>query len=93
MDRRSGHLYVLYEEGYKWIEEKGLLYPSESMIMAGALDENRDNPFVNTQGSSLPETPMAESTRVPLKTPTDKGGGRRKEGTLDPKWLTRKKTI
>ena len=74
MDRRSGHLYVLYEEGYKWIEEKGLLYPSESMIMARALDENRDNPFVNTQGSSLPEMPMAESTRVPLKTPTDKGG-------------------
>ena len=74
MDRRSGHLYVLYEEGYKRIEEKGLLYPSESMIMAGALDENRDNPFVNTQGSSLPETSMAESMRVPSKTPTAKGG-------------------
>ena len=74
MDKRSGHLYVLHEEGYKQIEEKGLLYPSESMIMAGALDENRGNPFVNTQGSSLPETPVAESTRVPSKTPTDKRG-------------------
>ena len=34
MDKRSGHLYVLHEEGYKQIKEKGLLYPSESMIMA-----------------------------------------------------------
>ena len=33
MDRKSGHLYVLHEKGYKWIEEKGLLYPSESMII------------------------------------------------------------
>ena len=48
MDRKSGHLYVLDEKGYKQIEEKGLLYPSESMIIAGALDENRSNPFVMT---------------------------------------------
>ena len=27
MDRKSGHLYVLDEKGYKQIEEKGLLYP------------------------------------------------------------------
>ena len=72
MDRKSGHLYVLDEKGYKQIEEKGLLYPSESMIIAGALDENRSNPFVITQSSRLPETPAAESTRVPLKTSTDK---------------------
>ena len=90
MDRRSGHLYVLYEEGYKWIEEKGLLYPSESMIMAGALDENRGNPFVNTQGSSLPETPMAESTRVPSKTPTDKRGVEEKKEPLTPNGLLEK---
>ena len=57
MDRKSGHLYVLNEKGYKQIEEKGLLYPSESMIIAGALDENRGNPFVITQSSRLPETP------------------------------------
>ena len=37
MDRKSGHLYFLNEKGYKQIEEKGLLYPSESMIIAGAL--------------------------------------------------------
>ena len=72
MDRKSGHLYVLNEKGYKQIEEKGLLYPSESMIIAGVLDENRGNPFVITQSSRLPETPAAESTRVPLKTSTDK---------------------
>ena len=72
MDRKSGHLYLLNEKGYKEIEEKGLLYPSESMIIAGALDENRGNPFVITQSSRLPETPAAESTRVPLKTSTDK---------------------
>ena len=51
MDRKSGHLYVLDEKGYKQIEEKGLLYPSESMIIAGALDENRSNPFIITQSS------------------------------------------
>ena len=72
MDKKSGHLYFLHEKGYKQIEEKGLLYPSESMIIAGALDENRGNPFVITQSSRLPETPAAESTRLPLKTSTDK---------------------
>ena len=72
MDRKSGHLYFLNEKGYKQIDEKGLLYPSESMIIAGALDENRGNPFVITQSSRLPETPAVESTRVPLKTSTDK---------------------
>ena len=91
MDRRSGHLYVLHEGGYRRIEEKGLLYPSESMIMAGALDENRGNPFINTQCSSLPETPMAESTRVPLKTPTDKGGVEEKREPLTADGLLEKK--
>ena len=72
MDKKSGHLYILDEKGYKQIEEKGLLYPSESMIIAGALDENRGNTFVITQSNRLPETPVAESTKVPLKTSTDK---------------------
>ena len=72
MDKRSGHLYVLNEQGYMQIKEKGLLYPSESMIIAGALDENKGNPFMITQSSRLPETPAAESTRVPLKTSTNK---------------------
>ena len=87
MDRKSGHLYVLDEKGYKQIEEKGLLYPSESMIIAGSLDDNRSNPFVMTQSSKLPETPMAESTRVPLKTSTDKREVKEKKELLTPDGL------
>ena len=90
MDKRSGHLYVLHEEGYKRIEEKGLLYPSESMIMAGALDENRGNPFVHIQSSRLQEMPMAESTRVPLKTSMDKRGVEEKKEPLTPNGLLEK---
>ena len=90
MDRKSGHLYVLHEKGYKQIEEKGLLYPSESMIIAGALDENRGNPFVITQSGRLPETPTAESTRIPLKTSTDKREVREKEEPLIPDGLLEK---
>ena len=87
MDRKSGHLYVLDEKEYKQIKEKGLLYPSESMIIAGALDENRGNPFVITQSSRLPETPAAESTRVPLKTSTDKREVEEKKELLTPDGL------
>ena len=87
MDKKSGHLYVLNEQGYTQIEEKGLLYPSESMIIAGALDENKGNPFMNTQSSRLPGTPAAESTRVPLKTSTDKREQREKKEPLTPEGL------
>ena len=91
MDRKSGHLYVLDEKGYKQIEEKGLLYPSESMIIAGALDKNRGNPFVNHyQSSRLPETPVAESTRVPLKTSTDRREVKEKKELLTPDGLLEK---
>ena len=90
MDRKSGHLYVLNEKGYKQIEEKGLLYPSESMIIAGALDQNRGNPFVITQSSTLPETPAAECTRVPLKTSTDKREVKEKKELLTPDGLLEK---
>ena len=93
MDKKSGHLYVLHEQGYTQIEEKGLLYPSESMIIAGALDENRGNPFVITQSSRLPETPAAESTRVPLKTSTDKREVKEKKEPLTPEgWLEKEQT-
>ena len=87
MERKSGNLYVLNEKGYKQIEEKGLLYPSESMIIAGALDENRDNPFIITQSSRLPETPVAESTRLPLKTSIDKREVKEKKELLTPDGL------
>ena len=90
MDRKSGHLYFLNEKGYKQIDEKGLLYPSESMIIAGALDENRGNPFVTTQSSRLPETPAAESTRVPLKSSTDKRKVKEKKELLTPDGLLEK---
>ena len=90
MDKKSGHLYVLNEQGYTQIEEKGLLYPSESMIIAGALDENKGNPFMITQSSRLPETPAAESTRVPLKTSTDKREVKEKKGPLTPEGLLEK---
>ena len=90
MDKKSGHLYVLTEKGYRQIEEKGLLYPSESMIITGALDENRGNPFVITQTSRLPETPVAESTRVPLKTSTDKREVKEKKEPLTPDGLLEK---
>ena len=75
---------------YKQIDEKGLLYPSESMIIAGALDENRGNPFVITQTSGLPETPAAESTRVPLKISTDKREVKEKKELLTPDGLLEK---
>ena len=90
MDRKSGHLYVLNEQGYMQVEEEGLLYPSESMIIAGTLDENKGNPFMNTQNSRLPGTPAAESTRVPLKTSTDKREQRGKKEPLTPEGLLEK---
>ena len=90
MDKKSGYLYVLSEKGYRQIEEKGLLYPSESMIIAGALDENRGNPFVITQSSRLPGMPAAESTRVPLKTSTDKREVKEKKEPLTPDGLLEK---
>ena len=90
MDKKSGHLYVLNEQDYMQIEEKGLIYPSESMIIAGALDENKGNPFMITQGSRLPETPAAESTRVPLKTSTDKREVKEKKEPLIPEGLLEK---
>ena len=90
MDKKSGHLYVLHEAGYTQIEEKGLLYHSESMIITRALDENRGNPFVITQSSRLPEMPAAESTRVPLKTSTDKREVKEKKEPLMPEGLLEK---
>ena len=90
MDKKSGHLYVLDEQGYTKIKEKGLLYPSESMIIAGALGENKSNPFSNTQDSRLPEMPAAESTRVPLKTSTDRREVKEKKEPLTPQGLTEK---
>ena len=72
LDIRSGNLYVLEAEEYKKIEEKGLLFPSESMIMAGALEREVGEPQPSMQISKMQATPAAESTRIPLRTSTEK---------------------
>ena len=72
LDKRSGNLYVLEAEGYRKIEEKGLLFPSESMIMAGALEREVGEPQPSMQISKMQATPAAESTRIPLRTSTEK---------------------
>ena len=72
LDKRSGNLYVLEAEEYKKIEEKGLLFLSESMIMAGALEREVGEPQPSMQISKMQATPAAESTRIPLRTSTEK---------------------
>ena len=72
LDKRSGNLYMLETEGYKKIEEKGLLFPSESMILAGALEREIGEPQPSMQISKMQATPAAESTRIPLRTSTEK---------------------
>ena len=72
LDKRSGNLYVLEAGEYKKIEEKGLLFPSESMIMAGALERKVGEPQPSMQISKMKATPATESTRIPLRTSTEK---------------------
>ena len=71
LDKRSGHLYVLEAGEYRKIE-KGLLFPSESMIMAGALEREVGEPQPSMQISKMQTTPAAESTRIPLRTSTER---------------------
>ena len=72
LDKRSGNLYVLEAEKYRKIEEKGLLFPSESMIMAEALEREVGEPQPSMQISKMQATPAAESTRIPLRTSTER---------------------
>ena len=72
LDKRSGNFYVLEAEEYRKIEEKGLLFPSESMIMAGAQEREVGEPQPSMQISKVQATPAAESTRIPLRTSTEK---------------------
>ena len=72
LDKRSGYLYVLKAGEYRKIEERGLLFPSESMIMAGALEREVGEPQPSMQISKMQTTPAAESTRIPLRTSTEK---------------------
>ena len=87
MDRNSGHLYITSMEGYKQIDEKGLLYPSESMIVAGVLEENRGEPALFMPDSKIQGTPTAESTRVSLKTSTEKREAKKQKEPLTPDQL------
>ena len=64
LDKRSGHLYVIGTDDCNKIKEKGLLYPSESMILAGALNEDRGEHQPSIQVSKIQATPTAESTRI-----------------------------
>ena len=84
MDRKSGHLYITGTEGYKQIDEKGLLYPSESMIVAGVLKENRGEPTPFMPDSKIQGTPTAESTRKPFKTSTEKREAKEQTEPFDP---------
>ena len=70
--KSSGYMYVLRAGEYKKIEERGLLFPSESMIMAGALEREVGEPQPSMQISKMQTTPAAESTRIPLRTSTGK---------------------
>ena len=87
MDRKSGHWYITGIEGYKQIDEKGLLYPSESMIVAGALEVNRGEPAPFMPDSKIQGTPTAESTRIPLKTSTEKREAKEQTEPLIPDQL------
>ena len=87
MDRKSGHLYTTGIERYKQIDEKGLLYPSESMIVAGALEGNRGEPMPFMQDSKIQGTSTAESTRVPLKTSTERREVKEQKEPLTPNQL------
>ena len=84
MDKRSGHLYIAGIEGYEQIDEKGLLFPSESMIIVGALVEDKGEPVPFMPDSKIQGTPAAESTRVPLKASTRKRETMKQKRTSDP---------
>ena len=79
MDKKSGNLYTMGIGGYRQIDEKGLLYPSESMIVAGTLEENRGEP-----APFVVDSKIVESTRVPLKASTGKREANGQKKTFDP---------
>ena len=87
MDKRSGHLYIACIEGYEQIDEKGLLFPSELMIVAGALGEDKGEPVPFMPDSKIQGTPAAKSTRVPLKTSTGKRETTKQKEPLNPDQL------
>ena len=87
MDKKSGHLYVAGIEGYKQIDEKVLLFPSESMIVAGALGEDKGELIPFMLDSKIQGTPATESTRIPLKASTGKREAMEQKEPLTPDQL------
>ena len=87
MDKRSGHLYIAGIEGYEQIDEKGLLFPSESRIVVGVLGENKGEPVPFMPDNKIQGTPAAESTRVPLKASTGKRETMKQKEPLTPDQL------
>ena len=87
INKKSGHLYIAGIDGCKQIDEKGLLFPSESMIVAGALGEDKEEPVPFMPDSKIQGTPAAESTRVPLKASTGKRETMKQKEPLTPDQL------
>ena len=87
IDKRSGHLYIAGIKGYEQIDEKGLLFPSESMTVVGALGENKGELVPFMSDSKIQGTSAAESTRVPLKTSTGKRETTKQKEPLTPDQL------
>ena len=87
MDKKSGHLYIAGIEEYKQIDEEGLLFPSESMIVVGALGEDKAGPIPFMPDSKIQGTPAAESTRAPLKASTGKRETMKQKEPLTPDQL------
>ena len=69
LDKKSGYLYEIDTHGmYQRIEEKGWLYPVESMTpLAGSRPYLAKTPLMGIDETNLKRTPDAESTRLPLK--------------------------
>ena len=64
------------------------------MIVAGTLEENRGGPALFVPDSKIQGTPTAESTRLPLKTSTEKREAKEQEEPLTPdQLLEMKQTI
>ena len=57
------------------------------MIVAGALEENRGEPALFMPESKIQGTPMAESTRIPLKASTEKREAKEQTEPLNPDQL------
>ena len=56
------------------IEEKAHIFPVESMTLTGGPTNEGQSPTRTMHLTNIKNTPDAESTRLPIKTSTDKKG-------------------